>query len=83
MPSNYKISRYFFILCFFLTLSKQEDYNLYSKVVIFINSGGNQQILSNISYILRSFAYGPFNDIPDEIYINGNIQNTRGKKYII
>ena len=73
----YKILRYFMILLFILNTSKQED--LYSKLVVTINGGGDQQILSDSSFDLGDIEYGPFQNIPDEIYINGNIQNNLGK----
>ena len=69
----------YFILNYFFFLSngkKIRILNGYNEVIITINGTGNQTILSNSNYCGDSAG---FNNIPDEILINGVPQSYTGK----
>ena len=78
---HYRLIGYFLIFCFVVKLSSQQgtDLNTNSKITIAVKGGGDQQILSNFPFTLGDRSYGPFNSIPDEIYVNGIIQVNLGK----
>ena len=80
---HFKIIIYYFIIYCLLNISIQEDLNLssYSKIILTIKGGGDQLILSDYSnFTSEGMIINQFNSTPDEIYVNGNIQNITGKK---
>ena len=71
----------YILICFFISSSIEEELGnniSYSQIIITLNKGGNQEILSSERFDY-DISIEPFNNIPDEIYVNGKFVNYTGK----
>ena len=77
---NSKLYSYFFIIIFFFILIINKTYS-YSEILIKVRGSGEQTIISGSKeYCTSDGTCNKFEYIPDEIYINNELQNYTGFK---